>query len=247
MVLPLYDHNPFKLPVVPVVTWGIIAANFAVFFVQQSLGEAGNEALIETLGAIPSHIVGPASNPGPVPAYLTLFTCLWLHEGWAHILGNMIFLFVFGDDIEEALGRWPFLLFYVLCGLAASIAFVAADATSNLPLIGASGAIAGVMSAYLLIRPCARVVVALFVRFFILPVPAWVAIGLWALLQLYQFANVDGSSGQDTDNVAYMAHVGGLIAGVVLFLLMRPKHVKLLQCVWDPEKAEKMAGPAATK
>jgi membrane associated rhomboid family serine protease len=241
MVLPLYDHNPFKLPVRPVVTWGIIAVNFAVFFIQLGLGDPGNEALIDTLGAVPSHIVGPVSHPGAVPPYLTLFTCLWLHEGWQHILGNMIFLFVFGDDIEEALGRWRFFAFYLLCGLAASLTFVATNANSNLPLLGASGAIAGVMSAYLLIRPCARVVVALFVRFLILPVPAWLAIGLWALLQIYQSAN---GSTSDGDNIAYMAHVGGLVAGVVLFLFMRPKSIKLFQCVWDPEKA---AGPAATK
>jgi membrane associated rhomboid family serine protease len=238
MVIPLYDHNPFKLPVAPVVTWGIIAANFAVFFVQLSLGNDGDETLIKTLGVVPAHLAGPLSDPGPVPAYLTLFTCLWLHEGWEHILGNMLFLFVFGDDIEEALGRGRFLVFYVLCGVAASMAFVAFNASATLPLIGASGAIAGVMSAYLLIRPCARVVVALFIRFLIVPVPAWLAIGVWALLQVYYVSNQNG------DHVAYVAHVGGLIAGIVLLLIMRPKHVRLLQCLWDPEKA---ADPAATK
>jgi len=233
MVLPLYDHNPFTLPVRPVVTWGIIAVNFAVFFVQLGLGDADNNALIDALGAVPSHIVGPQSRP-PL-AYLTLFTCLWLHEGWQHILGNMIFLFVFGDDIEEVLGRWHFLAFYMLCGLGSSAAFVVTNAHSSLPLIGASGAIAGVMAAYLLIRPCARVVVALFTTFLVLPVPAGLAIGLWGLLQVYQVAT--GTSSADGENVAYIAHVGGLIAGIVLFLFMRPKKVKLFQCMWDPEKA----------
>jgi membrane associated rhomboid family serine protease len=231
VVIPLYDRNPFKLPVRPVVTWGIIAANFAVFFVQLGLGDTGDEILIGALGTVPSNLAHPMSAAEPVTPYVTLFTGMWLHEGWEHIIGNMLFLFVFGDDIEEVLGRSRFLVFYVLCGLAASLAFVAVNPGSKLPLIGASGAIAGVMAAYLLVWPCARVVVALFVRFLILPVPAWLVIGVWALLQVIDVGGKDG------DHVAYMAHIGGLAGGVVLFLLMRPKHVKLFQCVWNPEKA----------
>jgi membrane associated rhomboid family serine protease len=180
---------------------------------------------------VPYDVAHTMAAAGPVSPYLTLVTGMWLHEGWEHIIANMLFLFVFGDDIEEALGRWRFFVFYVLCGLTASLAFVAVNPSSKLPLIGASGAIAGVMAAYLLIRPCARVVVALFVRFLILPVPAWLAIGVWALLQVIDVAAKDG------DHVAYMAHVGGLVGGVVLFLIMRPKHVKLFECVWNPDKA----------
>jgi len=237
MVLPLYDHNPFKLPVKPVVTWLIIGVNFAVFLFQLSLGDDADRALIAGFGAVPAYIVNPLSDPGPVPAYATLFTCMWLHENWEHILGNMIFLFVFGDDIEEALGRWRFIVFYIACGLLASIAFVAFNPGSRLPLIGASGAIAGVLSAYLLIRPCARIVVALFVRFLIVPVPAWLAIGIWALLQ------VDHRGGKEDDGIAYMAHIGGLIAGIVLLLILRPRNVRLLQCIWDPEKVPDPAHP----
>ena len=227
MVIPLYDHNPFRLPVPPWVTFALIGVNVTVFLVQISVGAAANTSIIIALGAIPSEIDRFAPHVGWLAADRTLITCMFLHEGWDHLLGNMIFLFVFGDDIEEALGHWRFLAFYLLSGVAGSLAYVAVNAHSNVPLIGASGAIAGILGAYMLIRPCARVAVL----FVYLPVrvPAWMVIGVWAGLQVVHVA------GKDNDGVAYMAHVGGLAAGVVLFLALRPRHVRLLECVWDPE------------
>ena len=227
MVIPLYDHNPFRLPVPPWVTFALIGVNVAVFLVQISVGDAANTSIIIALGAIPSEIDRFARHVGWLTADRTLITSMFLHEGWDHLLGNMIFLFVFGDDIEEALGHWRFLVFYLLSGIAGSLAYVAVNAQSNQPLIGASGAIAGILGAYMLIRPCAKVAVL----FVYLPVrvPAWMVIGVWAGLQVVHIA------GKDSDGVAYMAHVGGLAAGVVLFLALRPRHVRLLECVWDPE------------
>jgi membrane associated rhomboid family serine protease len=234
MVIPLYDHNPFRLPVPPWITFALIAVNVAVFLVQISVGDAANTSIIIALGAIPSEIDRFAPHVGWLTADRTLLTCMFLHESWGHLLGNMIFLFVFGDDIEEALGHWRFLAFYLLCGVAGSLAYVAVNADSDQPLIGASGAIAGILGAYLLIRPCAKITVL----FVYLPIrlPAWLVIGMWALLQVIHIA------GKDNDGVAYMAHVGGLAAGVVLFLMMRPRHVRLLECVWDPERS--MSPPA---
>jgi membrane associated rhomboid family serine protease len=235
MVMPLYDHNPFRLPVPPFATFGLIAVNVAVYLIQISVGDGANEAIIGTFGATPSQIARTAPHVGWFVADSTLLTCMFLHEGWDHILGNMIFLFVFGDDIEEALGRWRFLAFYLLSGVAGSLAYVAANAHSDVPLIGASGAIAGILGAYMLIRPCAKV--AVFVMFLVTRIPAWMVIGLWAFLQVVHLA------GKDNDGVAYMAHVGGLVAGVLLFLALRPSHVRLFECMWDPEAS---APPPAT-
>jgi membrane associated rhomboid family serine protease len=227
MVIPLYDHNPFRLPVPPWVTFGLIIVNVSIFLIQIGAGEAASDALISTYGAIPSQIARTAPHIGWIAADSTLLTCMFLHEGWEHILGNVLFLFVFGDDIEEALGRWRFLAFYLLSGIAGSLAYVAVNAHSDQPLIGASGAVSGILAAYLMIRPCAKV--AVFAWILVIRVPAWVVIGLWALLQVVHLA------GKDNDGVAYMAHVGGLVAGVVLFLALRPAHVKLFECLWDPE------------
>jgi membrane associated rhomboid family serine protease len=229
MVIPLYDHNPFRLPVPPYVTFGLIIVNVGIFLIQVAVGDAANAAIISTFGAIPSQIARTAPHIGWIAADSTLLTCMFLHEGWQHIFFNMLFLFVFGDDIEEALGRWRFLAFYLLSGVAGSLAYVSVNAHSDLPLIGASGAISGVLGAYMLIRPCAKV--AVFFWFLVFRVPAWMVIGLFVLTQIVHLA------GTDNDGVAYMAHVGGLTAGVLLFLILRPRHVPLFECIWDPEKS----------
>jgi membrane associated rhomboid family serine protease len=151
---------------------------------------------------------------------------MFLHGSILHIVGNMVFLWVFGDDIEEALGHGRFLAFYLACGVCAGIAFVLSDPNSSIELIGASGAIAGVLAAYLLFRPCAKVTVLIIwlpvrVRSF------WV-IGGWAIWQFYEIAN------RVQDGVAYWTHVGGLVAGAILFVLMRPPGVELFECADTP-------------
>jgi membrane associated rhomboid family serine protease len=227
MVLPLYDDDPFERPVPPVVTWCLIVANVFVFFFQ--LGSQTGD-LVDSMsldwGVIPAHIMHP---PADVPAwrtYATLLTATFLHGGWMHIIGNMIYLFVFGDDIEEALGRVRFLAFYLLVGVAANLGFAALNADSTTPLIGASGAISGVLAAYLMLRPCAYVTVLVFGR--IGRLQAYWVIGGWIALQLFYFLT-------DTqDGVAYLAHLGGLVAGAGLFALMKPRGVSLFECIPQP-------------
>ena len=220
MVLPLYDENPFNKPVLPWVTWGLMAINIVVFLFEVGGSDASMRAMVTTYGATPAAIV--RNTGSDIPPYLTLLTSIFLHGSWLHLFGNMIFLWVFGDDIEEAMGRLRFIAFYLLCGIGASLAFVLSAPQSSTPLVGASGAIAGVLAAYLMLRPCAKVTVL--VLRFVVRVSAFWVIGGWALWQLWQIAV------QTQDEVAYMAHLGGLVIGAVLFPLMRPAGVKLFEC-----------------
>jgi membrane associated rhomboid family serine protease len=222
MVFPLYDDNPFKLPVKPIVTWFLILANVLVFMVE--LGASGDEtqAIANAFGVTPAALLGGVT-PAPV---LTLVTYMFIHAGVGHIFGNMIFLWVFGDDVEEALGRRRFLLFYFLCGIAGALAFVASDPAFDGPLIGASGAISGVVIAYAMWRPCARVTVL--VSIIPLRVKAIWVIGAFVLLQLW---NLEATGKSD---VAYWCHLGGMLAGVVLFPIMRLPGVQMFECVRMP-------------
>jgi membrane associated rhomboid family serine protease len=237
MVFPLYDDNPLKLPVAPIATWGLIAINVFVFLFQTGSDTVSAEAFVASFGAIPAAITHYIPPMGSLPAEVTLVTSLFLHGGWEHLLGNMIYLFVFGDDIEQAMGRLRFLAFYVLVGIAAALAFVVLDPHSTTVLIGASGAISGILAAYLMLRPCAEV--SVFVLRAVVRVRAYWVIGAWILLQIYQFA------GEADDGVAYLAHIGGLIAGAVLFVTMRPAGVKLFICRGPAESDEPIADASA--
>ena len=221
MVIPLYDHDPTDFKVRPYVTWSLIALNVIVFGVEQATG--GGEFLMMFYGAVPAAILGQAPNPSPIPAWATLVTSMFLHNGWLHVGFNMLYLFVFGDDIEGAMGWWRFLLFYMASGILAGLAHVACNLDSVGPMIGASGAIAGVLAAYLMLRPCAKLWVLVFFR--PVRIAAMWAIGLWVALQLY-----DILSGED-DEVAYAAHFGGLLAGALLFFLLCPRDVELFECI----------------
>ena len=227
MVMPVWDHNPFKWPTPPYVTWALIVVNFVVFFAINVLAPDQVQQVERAAGLIPVALTGGAVIPGALPAPLTLITCLFLHGSAMHIFGNMIFLFVFGDDIEEAIGHWRFLGFYLACGLGGDLAFVLSDPSSKTDLIGASGAIAGVISAYLLYRPCFKVTCLL--GLIPLRLRAFWIIGFWVIAQVYEIAS------RDHDGVAYWAHIGGLITGAVLFVLMRPPGVALLQCLQSDE------------
>src|SRR6478672_10738634 len=221
MVIPLYDNDPFESRFRPYVTWSLIALNLLAFFAE--LASPDTDALTSAWGVTPVAITS-APVVASLHAYATLFTGMFLHGGWLHLLGNMIYLQVFGDDIEEALGRGRFLFFYLLCGLFAALAYVASNISSSEPMVGASGAISGVLAAYLMLKPCAKVTVLLFWR----PVrlqAMWV-IGLWVGLQLFGIV-----AASTDDEVAYSAHFGGLIAGAVLFFLLRPSGVGLFECV----------------
>ena len=221
MVLPLWDHSPFKWPTPPYVMWSILIINFVVFFVQAAGSSDQMDQFDHFAGLIPAAFSG-ASIPDTLPAPVTLITSMFLHANFMHVFGNMIFLFVFGDDIEEVLGHWRFLVFYLACGIGAALTFVLSDLSSTTELIGASGAVAGVISAYLLFRPCAKVVCLLGL------IPLWIraywVIGAWAIFQVVEV------SSRTQDNVAYWAHIGGLITGAVLFIVMRPAGVRLFDC-----------------
>jgi membrane associated rhomboid family serine protease len=222
MVIPIYDDNPFTQPVKAVVTWCLIAANLAVFLYESGAPEMGLERLIDTFGLTPATLVGDVAARGWLPPLATLITYQFVHASLTHVVGNMIFLWVFGDDIERALGRTRYLAFYLLCGIGGGLVFVANDPRSGIELIGASGAIAGVIVAYVMLRPCAKVTVLLG----ILPlrISAYWVIGMFVILQLW---NLGAAPSGD---VAYWCHFGGMLTGAMLFPLMKPRDVRLFEC-----------------
>jgi membrane associated rhomboid family serine protease len=233
VVLPLADENE-RGGVTPVLTWLFIAINFAVFILLQLPNEAftygwstipkeittGVDLVTPIQTTIDGQAVTIPEAPGPVPIYLTLISSMFMHAGWSHILGNMLFLWIFGDNIERRLGRAVFFVFYFLAGFVASAAQIAVDPNSVIPNLGASGAIAGVLGAYIVLFPTNRVTVAL--GFFIFTVPAVVMIGLWALLQFVNgFGAIAVSPETSGGGVAYFAHIGGFTAGVIAGLVAR--------------------------
>lgn len=221
MVFPIYDDNPFKRATPPYVTWGLIAANVLVFFVEMG-SDTTERAMIASFGVSPAEFLHPVAGAGFWHGPLALVTCMFLHGGWMHLIGNMVYLSVFGDDIEDALGPLRFLVFYLLSGMAAGLFHILLNPASTVPLVGASGAIAGVLAAYLMLRPCA--LVTAFVLRIVTRIKAYWLIGGWIVLQAAQLL------GNTQDGVAYGAHVGGLIAGAALFYVLRPKGVQLFEC-----------------
>jgi len=224
MVMPIYDDNPRRPAIRPYLTWGLIAVNVAVFVFE--LTTPNLDATFISAGAIPAVIFGGVPAPA-MPASVTLLSYMFLHADIWHLFGNMIFLWVFGDDIEDAMGRLRFLSFYLACGVVAGLVFAASDPGSRGPLIGASGAVAGVVAAYLLLRPCAKV--GVFIFGFVARVSAYWVIGAWGLTQLVHIV------GRASDGVAYWGHLGGFVAGAVLFVLMRRPDVALFDCIQTPE------------
>lgn len=208
-MFPIRDHNPSERT--PWVTWGLILANVVIFLAYYP-GAVSERALALTFidyGMIPARSVAGQG-------WETLLTHMFLHGSWLHLAGNMLFLWIYGDNLEDTLGHLRFLLFYLAAGLAAAGLQIASDPMSLAPMVGASGAIAGVMGGYLLLFPKAKIDVFLFfiIFFRILPVPAWIVLGLWLLLQLYSTA----TTGSEAAGVAYYAHLGGFAAGIVMLL-----------------------------
>jgi membrane associated rhomboid family serine protease len=207
-MLPVGDDDSARRTV-PIVTYILIVLNVLFFFVELS----GGDAFIMRWAFVPSRFL---ANPGA--DFLTLFTSMFMHVGWLHLGGNMLYLWIFGDNVEDRFGHVGYLIGYLVCGLAATAAQLAFSLDSSIPNLGASGAIAGVLGAYILLFPRARVRVAQGQA--VVPVPALIVIGLWFVLQLFSsFGSIASSA--DTGGTAYMAHVGGFVAGVVLTLLFR--------------------------
>jgi membrane associated rhomboid family serine protease len=235
MVVPIYDDNPFAPPVKPVVTWCLIAANLAIYFYEIAASQLALDRMLDTFSLTPAAFTGDMAARGWLPAWATVITYQFFHADIAHIVGNMVFLWVFGDDIERAVGRWRFLAFYLLCGVVGGLAFVANDPQSRIELIGASGAIAGVVVAYVMLRPCAKITVLLGI--IPLRISAYWVVGLFVLTQLW---NLGASSKSE---VAYWAHFGGMLAGGLLFPLIKPSQVKLFQCMQPMPDTVVQIGP----
>ncbi len=227
-MIPLHDDNPTSGPAV--VTVGLIVICTLVFLWQRSLNAESQEVVVYAMGVIPAVLLGGASLPPDVsliPPGVTILTSMFLHGGWLHLIGNMLFLWIFGNNVEEAMGHGRFLLFYLLCGTAAAFAQALPDPESTLPMIGASGAISGVLGAYLLLYPHARVLVLIPLGFFayMARLPAVWVLGFWFVLQLISGATMSGERG----GVAFGAHVGGFITGMLLVVPFRRRGVSLFQ------------------
>ena len=236
-MFPYRDENPTEKPAI--ITVAIIAANALVFIFLQGAGAQGPLARsVCELGLIPGeilHSVKPGSGialaPGVVcmveaaPKYWTILTSMFTHGGWFHLIGNMLFLWVFGNNIEDATGHGKFLIFYLLCGVAAAATQTLISPHSLVPMVGASGAISGVLGAYLLLYPRVRVHTLIVLPIFIttVAIPAWVMLGYWALLQL--IGGLGSLTQLEQGGVAFFAHVGGFVAGLLLVRLFASEDV----------------------
>ena len=209
-MLPIGDDDTGRRTV-PLVTYVLIALNILFFFVEQS----GGDAFIGKWAFVPRRFVA-----NPVGGVLTLLTSMFMHAGWLHLGGNMLYLWIFGDNVEDRFGHINFTIFYLLCGLAATFAQLAFSLGSNIPNLGASGAIAGVLGAYILLFPQGRVKVLQGQQ--VIQVPALIVIGMWIVLQLFSGIGSLANTAE-TGGVAYMAHIGGFLAGFVLTFLFRSR------------------------
>ena len=228
--IPIHDGNPLRHIRYPWVAWGIIATNVLVFLVEWATGP---EIAAYTFGLIPAVFNGEVLRPDElwqIPDAVTLITYAFVHGDLLHLAGNMIFLWVLADNVEDALGHVRYLIFYLLCGIAAGWAFVLSDPTSEAPLIGASGAVGGTVAAYLLLHPRARIWILVFLR---IPIRlrAMYVLGFWVI---FQFVALFGIG---EDEVAWWAHIGGLVAGAVLVIFMRRRGVPLFAEDVVPEQA----------
>jgi membrane associated rhomboid family serine protease len=208
-MFPLGDDNSQRRSF-PVVTLALIALNVLVFLVELNAGQA----FIQQWAFVPRRFAAD-----PAEQVHTIFSGMFMHGGWLHLFGNMLYLWIFGDNIEDEFGSLKFLVFYLLCGVAATMAQFYVSARSSIPNVGASGAIAGVLGAYLVMFPSARVRVLLYNQ--VVALPAIIVLGMWIALQLFSTVGSIAATNQTTEQVgvAYMAHVGGFVAGIVLALL----------------------------
>jgi membrane associated rhomboid family serine protease len=220
------DDGPRRVRRLPVVTVCLLILNVSVFLYEVSLG-AGAEQFIRTYGAVPREILTGQDIPpaGPDPLWLQLLTSMFLHGGWLHLIGNMIYLCIFGDDIEDVLGHGPYLLFYLGAGVAASLVQLGLSGPGEArPSVGASGAIAGVLGAYLVFFPRRRIQVIVPVLFFATAeVSALILLGFWFLLQFLNGIAALGEGTAQIGGVAVWAHIGGFVTGVLVALLMRSR------------------------
>ncbi|MEP6546300.1 MAG: rhomboid family intramembrane serine protease [Gammaproteobacteria bacterium] len=226
-MIPLKDDSPSELK--PFVTISLMVGCVIVFLWQRSLDAASSRQAVDALGAIPAVLLTQARLPPDlqwVPRFASPLTSIFLHGGWMHLLGNMLFLWIYGDNVEDSMGHGRFLAFYLLCGIAAVFAQALSDPHSPYPIIGASGAISGVLGAYLLLFPRARVLTLVLLPFFFttLRMPAVLLLLLWFAVQL-----VSDLSGHDAGTgVALRAHIGGFLTGMLLVYIFKRRQTRAL-------------------
>ncbi len=218
-MIPIRDANPSHT--VPLVNYALIGVNVAVFLVEFALGDRAN-ALLASLGVVPARVSDALGSMTLDPhVALSFFTSMFLHGGWMHLIGNMVFLHVFGDNIEDRFGRGKYLFFYLACGCAAAATQVAAAPESVVPMVGASGAIAGVLGAYVILHPRAKILTLIPVFFFLqfVELPAFLFLGIWFLMQIFSGV-LSLQIGGDAGGVAWWAHIGGFAAGALLLPIL---------------------------
>jgi membrane associated rhomboid family serine protease len=225
-VIPLRDDNPSFRPQLVTVTFIVMCV--LVWLWQLSFGAQGGQRIVYALGVVPASLLGQQQLPPElslVAPWMTVFTSMFMHGGWMHLIGNMLYLWVFGDNVEDSMGHGRFVVFYLLCGVAAVFAQALPDPSSTIPMVGASGAISGVLGAYLLLYPHARVLVAIPLGFILhtMRVPAGLVLVLWFGLQLLSSAMAEPGKG----GVAFGAHIGGFIAGMILIPIFKQRRVRL--------------------
>jgi len=230
-MLPLYDDNPRVI--VPVITWAIMVACIGIYLYQFPMPEQTMLQFLYSYGMVPAELFGVDQPSGHVyniagpPEPVTILTSMFLHAGFLHLAGNMLYLWIFGDNIEAAMGWFRFIIFYLVCGFAAAMAQAISAPGSAVPMVGASGAISGVLGAYLLLYPRASVRVLIFFIPFIqiVRIPAMVVLGLYAVMQILFAVYSPPSEG----GVAFWAHVGGFVAGMALIPFMKHRHIPMFQ------------------
>jgi membrane associated rhomboid family serine protease len=225
-MIPLKDDRPAASR--PIVTLSLIGACCGVFLWQSLIGAALGRQALDALGAIPAVLLGNANLPPElqwVPRGVPVFTSMFLHAGWMHLLGNMLFLWIFGHNVEDAMGHWRFLGFYLVCGVVAVLVQSLPEPNSAYPIVGASGAISGLLGAYLMLFPRASILTLVLLPFFFttLRVPAMLLLLLWFAIQLLSDFAVHG----DVAAVAFRAHIGGFLAGMLLVVFFKRRNVRL--------------------
>ena len=225
-MFPLYDDNPTEIN--PIITIGLIVICILVYLWQTSLAKEMGHAIIYSLGMIPAVLLNSSrlsSQLYMVPAEITILTSMFMHGGFMHLGGNMLYLWVFGNNIEDSMGHVRFIIFYLLCGTAAALTQAIIDPGSEVPMIGASGAVSGVLGAYLLLYPHAKILVVIPIIIILktIRIPAMFVLGLWFAMQLVSSTSaVPGEGG-----TAWWAHIGGFVAGMILIPFFKYPHVQL--------------------
>jgi membrane associated rhomboid family serine protease len=234
-MFPLRDDQPtFSTPFI---TYFLIALNLVIYFFEWQVGlqnPRAADALLVQFATVPSREIGFLTGVpvfSPLRAFLPIFTSMFLHGSWLHVVGNMWMLYIFGDNIEDYLGHFRYLVFYILCGLAAGFTHILFNASSRAPTVGASGAIAGVMGAYLVLYPHARVLTWFFF-IIILPFPAWLWLIIWAAQQFLSGAAASLAPTTQMGGIAFWAHVGGFVVGILLVKLFPQRRNRYRYATW---------------